>query len=121
MTDFKVFFVIAVIALQTVSICVLAWYLCKHGELLVNQARLNNQLLARIEAIESRNAVMDRWAGSFGEFAGDMNKRLVSLETDNKDLTSKPQRDDEDPFTNSRSWTAQAAAAERGARVGMNA
>lgn len=94
--------------------CAFAVYVVQQRKALRMQSAFNDQTLSRIAAIE-------RWAGPFAEFSGDMNKRLIFLETDNVDLSKKPERDDEDPFTGSRSWTAQAAAAERGAGVRLSA
>lgn len=113
--------VLAIYCIVILIGCVLLWHIFKHRELLRVQSVVNDQLMSRLAELEKRNLSFDSWAGSFSEFSGDMNKRLVSLETDNKDLTAKPPRDDEDPFTGSRSWTAQAAAAERGAGVRLSA
>lgn len=46
-----------------------------------------------------------------------LNKRLVSIETENKEVVLKKRDEDDDPFAGPRSWAAQAAAAERGSGV----
>lgn len=46
----------------------------------------------------------------------DMNKRLISLETENK-IPAPRRRDEDDPLSGPRSWSAQAAAASRGEGV----
>lgn len=47
----------------------------------------------------------------------DFNKRLIQLETENKIITPPKRDEDDDPFNGPRSWTSQAAAAERAAGV----
>ena len=50
------------------------------------------------------------------KLCSELSKRLVDLETENKITPPKKRDDDDDPFVGSRSWAAQAAAAERGER-----
>lgn len=47
----------------------------------------------------------------------DFNKRLIQLETENKVIPPSKRDEDDDPFNGPRSWTSQAAAAERAAGV----
>lgn len=73
---------------------------------------------------ESSIASLQSWAASWVAFheklakdcdgkIDELSKRLIQLETENKEITPK-KRDDDDPYEGARSWNAQAAAAERG-------
>lgn len=76
---------------------------------LQSAARADLEAKKNIEALQA-------WANSHAQFAADLNKRLVTLETENKDIVPK-KKDNDDPYSGPRSWSAQAAAAERAAGV----
>lgn len=92
------------------------------------EIRQNIQIVREsIQHVSERVKVMEVWAASWVAFQeniakqndtkiDDVNKRLISIETENKN-TPPAKREDDDPFTGSRSWSAQAAAASRGLGV----
>jgi hypothetical protein len=114
------FFIWCGISILFIGSCVIAWcvYELRSGQSLANK---------KAEDSLNRIVSMERWAKSWLEFqehlskaqstrCDDLNSRLIQLETENKNIPPV-KREDEDPFTGSRSWAAQVAAAERGEGV----
>ena len=98
------------IIFSVVSNAVIGW---KWRQLKLGQdqfSREREQFLLRLTA-------MERWSGAMAPFVDSLNRRLVSLETENTEITPKKRDEDEDPFSGSRAWVSQAAAIERAAGV----
>lgn len=81
-----------------------------------------NQQSGESEQIIVRLTAVERWAAAYAPFmdgrTDDLNKRLIQLETENKEIVTRKRDDEsEDPFSGSRAWVTQATAASRAAGV----
>lgn len=65
--------------------------------------------------------LIDATSENYGLRFEGISERLISLETENKTTAPVKKDEDDDPYAGARSWSAQAANAERGAGVRSNA
>lgn len=112
----------ATIALLLLSLGASVWHIWK---LHIRVAKLNRWAVAYVPYMTTKLKGQEDQAQAdlkpLRDFilngSQDFNKRLIQLETDNKVIPPPKRDEDDDPLNGPRSWTAQAAAAERAAGV----
>ncbi len=115
----------------TVGFGVMTWAVVQLRRGVAVTSKRIDHILARLVEVESKAMGLQSWASSWVSFHENLakrndgeidklNKRLIELETENKN-TPPQKSDDDDPYGGPRSWSAQAAAAERGLGVRSDA
>lgn len=78
------------------------------------QANINSVADSMADKLSPMHELVVAASENFTLRFDELNSRLVDLETENKTTAPVKREEDEDPFSGSRSWSAQAAAASRG-------
>lgn len=136
------FVIWTVVAVTATSVGIVGWYArqlwiglsainARVESAILDQDRIQKGMESLRETVldvAARLKTLEAWAASWVAFqesvskqqsarVDDLNKRLVDIETENKITAPVKRDDDDDPFGGPRSWSAQAAAAERGAMI----